>query len=75
MPGTYRYYNERGEIETMDYLGQFRVERLENLVRDFVNAPCATCDPWLDEGFSCPHFNGSECSLRVRAAHMGIVAD
>ena len=50
---------------------QRRIEELEQLVRDFIDAPCTTCDCWQDE-FRCPYYDGADCGLVARALKLGI---
>ena len=49
-------------------------ERLRELVRDFINAPCTTCDAWAD-GFRCWNYDGADCGLVARARELGIEVD
>lgn len=53
---------------------QALVADLEQLVRDWADAPCGVCDPW-DEGFACEHFDGGDCLLSIRMTEIGIEVD
>ena len=76
MAGTLREAAARLD-EQGDFLGVIglqgeRIEKLEQLVRDWAAAPCAECDPW-DEHFACDHFDGHDCMLGVRMTELGLV--
>ena len=47
------------------------VEQLRGLVRDYIDAPCTTCDCWQDE-FRCWNYDGADCGLVARARKLGI---
>ena len=44
-------------------------EKLRELVRDYINAPCTTCDCWQDE-FRCWNYDGADCGLVARAREL-----
>ena len=46
-------------------------EKLRELVRDYINAPCTTCDCWQDE-FRCWNYDGADCGLVARARELGV---
>lgn len=46
-------------------------DRLRELVRDYVNAPCTTCDCW-DDNFRCWNYDGADCGLVARARELGV---
>ena len=45
---------------------------LRRLVRDYIDAPCTTCDCWADE-FRCPYYDGADCGLVARALKLGVI--
>lgn len=49
-------------------------EKLRELVRDYVNAPCTTCDCW-DDNFRCWNYDGADCGLVARARELGVEVD
>lgn len=48
--------------------------QLRELVRDYVNAPCTTCDCW-DDNFRCWNYDGADCGLVARARELGVEVD
>ena len=48
--------------------------KLRELVLDFINAPCTTCDAWAD-GFRCWNYDGADCGLVARARELGVEVD
>ena len=46
-------------------------EKLRELVRDYIDAPCTTCDCWQDE-FRCWNYDGADCGLVARARELGV---
>ena len=48
--------------------------KLRELVRDYVNAPCTTCDCW-DDNFRCWNYDGADCGLVARARELGVEVD
>lgn len=51
-----------------------RIDELRELVRDYIDAPCTTCDCWQDE-FRCWNYDGADCGLVARARELGIEVD
>lgn len=49
-------------------------DRLRELVRDYIDAPCTTCDCWQDE-FRCWNYDGADCGLVARARELGVEVD
>jgi len=49
-------------------------DRLRELVRDYIDAPCTTCDCWQDE-FRCWNYDGADCGLVARARELGVEMD
>ena len=49
-------------------------KKLRELVRDYVNAPCTTCDCW-DDNFRCWNYDGADCGLVARARELGVEVD
>lgn len=49
-------------------------ESLRELVRDYINAPCTTCDCW-DDNFRCWNYDGADCGLVTRARELGVEVD
>lgn len=47
--------------------------KLRELVRDYIDAPCTTCDCWQDE-FRCWNYDGADCGLVARARELGVDA-
>lgn len=45
--------------------------KLRELVRDYIDAPCTTCDCWQDE-FRCWNYDGADCGLVARARELGV---
>lgn len=48
--------------------------RLRELVKDYIDAPCTTCDCWQDE-FRCWNYDGADCGLVARARELGVEVD
>lgn len=48
--------------------------KLRELVRDYIDAPCTTCDCWQDE-FRCWNYDGADCGLVARARELGVEVD
>lgn len=48
--------------------------KLRELVRDYIDAPCTTCDCWQDE-FRCWNYDGADCGLVARARDLGVEVD
>lgn len=51
-----------------------RIDELRELVRDYIDAPCTTCDCWQDE-FRCWNYDGADCGLVARARELGVEVD
>ena len=49
-------------------------DKLRELVRDYIDAPCTTCDCWQDE-FRCWNYDGADCGLVARARDLGVEVD
>ena len=62
-----RFTNKIEQLETEN-------DQLRELVRDYINAPCTTCDCWQDE-FRCWNYDGADCGLVARARELGIEVD
>ena len=48
-------------------------KKLRELMRDYIDAPCTTCDCWQDE-FRCWNYDGADCGLVARARELGVGA-
>lgn len=74
-----RYYERMmDEIATehRQQIDQLEAEndKLRKLVRDYIDAPCTTCDCWQDE-FRCWNYDGADCGLVARARDLGVEVD
>lgn len=63
-------------LEAVDALEKLEAEnaKLRKLVRDYIDAPCTTCDCWQDE-FRCWSYDGADCGLVARARELGVEVD
>lgn len=71
------HYVSDEEMQTLRrYIADLNNEnaKLRELVRDYVNAPCTTCDCW-DDNFRCWNYDGADCGLVARARELGIEVD
>ena len=62
---------EAGCIEAEYKQMQAENDKLRELVRDYIDAPCTTCDCWQDE-FRCWNYDGADCGLVARARELGV---
>lgn len=62
-----------GMMDHPDLNVQLQAEnaKLRELVRDYIDAPCTTCDCWQDE-FRCWNYDGADCGLVARARELGV---
>ena len=65
---------EAGCIEAEYKQMQAENDKLRELVRDYIDAPCTTCDCWQDE-FRCWNYDGADCGLVARARELGTEVD
>lgn len=83
-PSEYTFYAPEAEnaklrtqladvTESMGRVEQ-RCAKLRELVRDYINAPCTTCDCWQDD-FRCWNYDGADCGLVARARELGVEVD
>ena len=62
---------EANRIEAEYKRMQAENAKLRELVRDYIDAPCTTCDCWQDE-FRCWNYDGADCGLVARARDLGV---